>query len=32
MGIDYEKKVETRLLRPMPLVSEGAKPVLELFS
>jgi hypothetical protein len=31
MGIDYEKKVETRLLRPMPLVSEGAKPVLELF-
>ena len=32
MGIDYEKKVETRLLRPMPLVSEGAKPVRELFS
>jgi uncharacterized protein (DUF1501 family) len=32
MGIDCEKKVETRLLRPMPLVSEGAKPVLELFS
>ena len=31
MGIDYEKKVETRLLRPMPRVSEGAKPVLELF-
>ena len=31
MGIDHEKKVETRLLRPMPLVSEGAKPVTELF-
>jgi len=31
MGIDHNKEVETPLGRPMRLVSEGAKPVMELF-
>ena len=31
MGIDHNKEVETPLGRPMRLISEGAKPVMELF-
>jgi len=31
MGIDPEKEVKTPLGRPMRLISEGAKPVTELF-
>ncbi len=31
LGIDHSKEVETPLGRPMRLVSEGAKPVIELF-
>ena len=31
LGIDHAKEVETPLGRPMRLVSEGAKPVMELF-
>ena len=31
LGIDHAKEVETPLGRPMRLVSEGAKPVIELF-
>jgi hypothetical protein len=31
LGIDHTKEVETPLGRPMRLVSEGAKPVMELF-
>ena len=31
LGIDHTKEVETPLGRPMHLVSEGAKPVMELF-
>ena len=31
MGIDHAKEVHTPLGRPMRLISEGAKPVLELF-
>ncbi|MEE2714593.1 MAG: DUF1501 domain-containing protein [Verrucomicrobiota bacterium] len=31
LGIDYNKELETPLGRPVRLVSEGAKPVIELF-
>tara|TARA_Y100000588_G_scaffold58676_1_gene57111 strand:- start:76084 stop:77319 length:1236 start_codon:yes stop_codon:yes gene_type:complete len=31
LGIDHTKEVETPLGRPMRLISEGAKPVMELF-
>ena len=31
LGVDHSKEVETPLGRPMRLVSEGAKPVIELF-
>ncbi len=31
LGIDHTKEVQTPLGRPMRLVSEGAKPVMELF-
>lgn len=32
LGIDYTREVETPLGRPMRLISEGAKPVTELFA
>ena len=31
LGIDHTKEVQTPLGRPMRLISEGAKPVMELF-
>ncbi len=31
LGIDHTKEIETPLGRPMHLISEGAKPVMELF-
>ena len=31
LGIDAAKEVKTPLGRPMRLINEGAKPVMELF-